>query len=411
MHPSIREQMNAVHRGTVAIHTPEELERKLVCSRDKGKPLRIKLGVDPTSPDIHLGHTVVLQKLRQFQDLGHQAVLIIGDFTALVGDPSGRKKTRPQLTPQEVETNAKTYLEQVGKVLDTRKLEVVRNSAWLRSLSFHRLLELSSKMTVARLLERDDFAKRHKEQVPVFLHEFLYVLMQAYDSVEVRADVELGGTDQTFNLLAGRDLMRDMAMEPQVALTMPILPGLDGKEKMSKSLGNHVGVTEDAYGMYGKIMSLPDAAMRVWFTLVTRVPEDEIERYCDPVKTHPKAAKDVLARKIIAGFHGEKAADEAAARFDLEHRQGKPSEDIPELKVDEATISIVKLVILTRIPSSNSDARRLVEQGGVEVDGRRVTDPKAEVELKGGELLKVGKKNKFFRIVRTRRGTGDAEKT
>jgi len=398
MGPSAREQLIAARRGSVAVHTPQELEKKFARAIETGKPLRIKLGVDPTSPDIHVGHTVVLQKLRQFQDLGHQAVLIIGDFTSLVGDPSGRKKTRPQLTPQEVEANAKTYQDQVAKILDMKRVEVVRNSAWLKPLTFHRLLELSSKLTVARLLERDDFAKRHKGQVPIFLHEFLYIVMQAYDSVEVQADVELGGTDQTFNLLAGRDLMRDMGLEPQIALTMPILPGLDGKEKMSKSLGNHIGVTDDAYGMYGKVMSLPDGAMKDFFTLLTQVPEDEIARYCDPGKTHPKSAKDVLARKITAGYHGGKSADEAAARFDLEHRQNKAPDDVPELRVDGAMKTVVDLVMETKIPTSRSEAKRLAEQGGVELDGKKVTDPKAALALKGGELLKVGKKNRYFRV-------------
>ncbi len=398
---SAREQVVAVKRGAVDLHTVDELEKKFARSIEKRTPLRIKLGVDPSSPDIHLGHTVVLQKLRQFQDLGHQAVLIIGNFTALVGDPTGKKKTRPQLTMQEVEANAKTYLDQVGKILDMTRLELVYNSQWLKPLTFHRLLELASKMTIARLLERDDFQKRYKGQTPIFLHEFLYVVMQAYDSVEVRADVELGGTDQTFNLLAGRDLMRDTGMEPQCALTVPILPGTDGKDKMSKSLGNHIGVLEDAYSMYGKTMSVPDHAMKEWFTLLTRVPEDEMTRLCDVGKTHPKVAKDLLARKIVAGYHGESAADDASKRFDLEHRQNKPSGDVQKVEVSDRKMSIVKLVALTKVPASNGEAKRLVEQGGVEFAGAKITDPKVEVELVGGEILKVGKKNKFFQIVVT----------
>jgi tyrosyl-tRNA synthetase len=246
-------------------------------------------------------------------------------------------------------------------------------------------------------LERDDFAKRYSGHVPIFLHEFLYVVMQAYDSVEVQADVELGGTDQTFNLLAGRDLMRDSALEPQVALTVPILPGLDGKEKMSKSLGNHVGVTEDAYSMYGKVMSIPDTAMREYFTLLTPLPEDEIERLC--TKVHPKSAKDALARKIAAGFHSEAAADAAASRFDQEHRQNRPSADVQKLEVADRKMSLLKLVVRTGVATSNSEARRLVEQGGVEMNGAKLTDPKAEIELKGGEILRVGKKSGFFEIV------------
>src|SRR5437667_430519 len=241
-----REQLNDLLRGTVNVHAQEELLKKL----EKGAPLRVKLGVDPSSPDIHLGHTVVLRKLRQFQDAGHTAVLIIGDFTALVGDPTGKKKTRPQLTPQEVEVNAKTYIDQVSRVLSSERLEVVRNSTWLKPLPFYELVKLAAKMTVARFLERDDFSKRLKEGVPIHLHELLYLVMQAYDSVMVKADVELGGTDQLFNLMVGRDLMRDMEMEPQVAMTTPILTGLDGHEKMSKSLGNHIGVAMDPFELY-----------------------------------------------------------------------------------------------------------------------------------------------------------------
>ena len=290
-----REQLRDLKRGAAALHSEAELLKRL----EEGRPLRVKLGVDPSSPDLHLGHTVVLRKLRQFQDHGHQAVLIIGDFTALVGDPTGRNKTRPQLSPQEVEQNAKTYIDQVGKVLDVPKLEIVRNSEWLRPLTFFELLGLASRVTVAQFLERDDFTKRHKAGVPIGIHEFLYLIMQAYDSVMVKADVELGGTDQTFNLMVGRDLMRDMDMPPQVALTTPILSGTDGKEKMSKSLGNHIGVTASAYEMYAGVMSIPDGVMREYYTLLTGLPEDEIDRLCN--KTHPKSAKDRLAREIMPG--------------------------------------------------------------------------------------------------------------
>ena len=288
-----REQVKELLRGTVIVHSEEELLKKL----EKGAPLRVKLGVDPSSPDIHLGHTVVLRKLRQFQDHGHQAVLIIGDFTALVGDPTGKKKTRPQLDPTEVEANAKTYIEQVGKVLDATRLEIVRNSSWLKSLPFYELVKLAAKMTVARFMERDDFSKRYKEGIPIHLHEFLYLVMQAYDSVVVKADVELGGTDQLFNLMVGRDLMRDMEQEPQVAMTTPILTGLDGHDKMSKSLGNHIGVSMDPFEMYSRVMSIPDANMKEWYTLLTALPMDEVERLC--AKMHPKVAKDRLGREIV----------------------------------------------------------------------------------------------------------------
>ncbi|HXG61833.1 MAG TPA: tyrosine--tRNA ligase [Planctomycetota bacterium] len=390
---SAREQLRDLLRGTVTVHTQEELLRKL----ERGTPLRVKLGVDPTAPDIHLGHTVVLRKLRQFQDLGHQAVLIIGDFTALVGDPTGRSKTRPQLSPAEVEAHAKTYVEQVGRVLDASRLEVVRNSAWLKPLPFYELVKLASKMTVARFLERDDFSKRYREGVPIGLHEFLYLVMQAYDSVVVRADVELGGTDQLFNLMVGRDLMRDLGMEPQVAMTTPILTGTDGRERMSKSLGNYIGVAMEPFEMYSRVMSIPDAAMKEWYTLLTSLPVDEIDRMCDPAKTHPKSAKDRLGREITAAYHGRDQADAAAAEWDKVVARKETPTEVPRLEVP-AEAGVVDLLMLTRIPPSKSEARRLVEQGGVEVDGVRVTDPKAVLKVKEGALLRVGKKNRYFKL-------------
>jgi tyrosyl-tRNA synthetase len=384
-----REQLKDLLRGSVNVHSEEELQKKL----ERGTPLRVKLGVDPSSPDIHLGHTVVLRKLRQFQDHGHTAVLIIGDFTALVGDPTGKKKTRPQLTPAEVEVNAKTYVDQVGKVLSPDRLEVVRNSSWLKPLPFYELVKLAAKTTVARFLERDDFSKRLKEGVPISLHEFLYLVMQAYDSVVVKADVELGGTDQLFNLMVGRDLMRDSGQEPQVALTTPILTGLDGHDKMSKSLGNHIGVAMDPFEMYSRVMSIPDASMKEWFTLLTALPLDEVERLC--TKVHPKSAKDRLAREIVGGYHPGQA-DEAAAEWDRKFSKGEVV-DPKELGVP-AEIGIVDLVMLTRIPPSKSEAKRLIEQGGVEIDGTKVTDPKAVVKAKDGMILKVGKKKNYFKL-------------
>jgi tyrosyl-tRNA synthetase len=376
-------------RGAVNVHSEDELRKKLA----RGTPLRVKLGVDPSSPDLHLGHTVVLRKLRQFQDAGHTAVLIIGDFTALVGDPTGRKKTRPQLTPPEVEANAKTYIEQVGKVLRPDRLEVVRNSEWLKPLPFYELVKLAAKMTVARFLERDDFAKRLKEGVPISLHEFLYLVMQAYDSVVVRADVELGGTDQLFNLMVGRDLMRDEGMDPQVALTTPILTGLDGKDKMSKSLGNHIGVTMEPFEMYSRVMSIPDANMKEWYTLLTSLPLDEVERLTG--KMHPKAAKDRLGREIVNGFHPGKA-DEAALDWDRKFSKGEVT-DAKELAAPPES-GVVDLLMLTKIPPSKSEARRLVEQGGVELDGAKVTDPKAVLKVRDGMILKVGKKKRYFKL-------------
>ena len=384
-----REQLREIQRGVVNLHSEEELLKKL----ERGTPLRVKLGVDPSSPDIHLGHTVVLRKLRQFQDLGHTAVLIIGDFTALVGDPTGKKKTRPQLTPSEVEVNAGTYIDQVHKVLLPERLEVVRNSSWLKPLPFYEIIKLAAKMTVARFLERDDFSKRLKEGVPISLHEFLYLVMQAYDSVVVKADVELGGTDQLFNLMVGRDLMRDMGQDPQVALTTPILTGLDGHDKMSKSLGNHIGVAADPIEMYERTMAIPDAIMKEWYTLLTALPADEIDRLT--TKTHPKAAKDRLAREIVQGYHPGKS-DEAA-----EHWKKKFSDrevvDPVDLDVPAGT-GMVDLLMLTKLCPSKSESRRMIEQGGVELDGQKVTDPKAAPDLKAGMILKVGKKKNYFRL-------------
>jgi tyrosyl-tRNA synthetase len=310
-----------------------------------------------------------------------------------VGDPTGRKKTRPQLTPTEVEANAKTYIEQIGRVLDTRKLEIVRNSAWLKPLPFYELVKIAARMTVARFMERDDFSKRYKEGIPISLHEFLYLVMQAYDSVVVKADVELGGTDQLFNLMVGRDLMRDSEMDPQVALTTPILTGLDGKDKMSKSLGNHIGVAMDPFEMYSRVMSMPDPLMKEWYTLLTGLPLDEIERLSDPSKTHPKSAKDRLAREIVNGFHPGQA-DPAAEQWDRKFTKGEVEDPLPlETPLE---IGIVDLIMATRIPASKSDAKRLVEQGGIELDGAKVTDPKTVLHVKPGVILKVGKKKQYF---------------
>jgi tyrosyl-tRNA synthetase len=387
------EQFHHLKRGTVSITTDEELRRKL----DSGRKLRVKLGIDPNRPDLHLGHTVVLRKLRQFQDFGHQAVLIIGDFTGMVGDPTGRSKTRTQISPQEVEANAKTYIDQVGRVLDLSKLEIVRNSQWLKPLTFFELIQLAAKMTVARFLERDDFQKRYKGGVPIGLHEFLYLVMQAYDSVVVKADIELGGTDQTFNLMVGRDLMRDLGQEPQCCLTMPILVGTDGKEKMSKSYDNHIGITLDPFEMYSKVMSVPDAVMKDYYTLLTALPVDEIDRLCDGAKTHPKSAKDRLAREIVASYHPRAEADRAAEKWNEKFSE-KKMVDVQPIAVGRGSSSVLDLLMLTEIPKSKSDGRRLIEQGAVEIDGARVTDPKAQLEARDGMILKVGKKNQFFRV-------------
>ncbi|MCX5653655.1 MAG: tyrosine--tRNA ligase, partial [Planctomycetota bacterium] len=310
-----KRQLEVLRRGAVQTFTEEELLGKLARSVDQGRPLRIKLGMDPTAPDIHLGHTVVMGKMRQFQDLGHKAVLIIGDYTARIGDPTGANHMRPVLSEEQIRTNAKTYFEQAGKILDTdpAKLELRYNSEWLAKLSFADVLRLAAHMTVARMLERDTFEKRYKAGDPIGVHEFLYPLMQAHDSVVIQADVELGGTDQTFNCLAGRELMRDAGQESQIVLTMPLLVGLDGVEKMSKSKGNTVAVTDASGEMFGKLMSLPDALMENYWTLLTDVPLEEVRRTLR--EAHPREAKEQLARTVVARYHGAEAASHAADEF------------------------------------------------------------------------------------------------
>lgn len=394
---SAREQMEELKRGTVGITTAGELEQKL----SKGIPLVAKLGVDPTAPDIHLGHTVVLRKLRQFQDLGHRAVLIIGDFTGLIGDPSGRTKTRPSLSTSELEVNARTYLDQVGKVLDMKKLELRRNSEWLKPLTFAEIMHLAEKLTVARMLERDDFSQRFKNNIEIGLHEFMYPLMQAYDSVVIKADVELGGNDQLFNLLVGRRLQRAMGQEEQVAMTLPLLVGTNGAEKMSKSYGNHIGVNDPPFEMYSKALSIPDAIMKDYFTLLTNLDMAEVEKL---IAGHPLAAKKRLAREIVNNYHGEPESVAAAERWDSMMSRKEVPADVPSLEVARSALKdgklwIVQLVAMTKVIASNSDARRMIEQGGVEIDSTKITDTKAMMELRDGNILRVGKKNHYFKVV------------
>ena len=393
------QQLETLRRGAVEITTEAELLDKLSRSASSGIPLRVKLGVDPTSPDIHLGHTVVLRKLRQFQDLGHKAVLIIGDYTALVGDPSGANKTRPILTEDEVNANAQTYLAQVGVILDIHKVEIVRNGDWFKKLSFKETIQLAARMTLARMMERDDFAKRWAAHLPISVHELLYPLMQGYDSLMVRADVELGGTDQTFNLLVGRQLQRDQGLEAQIALTTPLLVGLDGKEKMSKSKGNYIGVRESPKDMFGKAMSIPDSLMDNYFELLTGVPTKEYQAL---TASAPRDAKVRLASEIVESFHGRAAAVAAAEEFARVFSRRELPSDMPTISVprqmlEDGRIWIIALISHAGFAPSNSEARRLVSQGGVTLDDARIDDPNAKVELKGGEVLKVGKR-RFGRI-------------
>jgi len=412
MTSEVERQLEVIRRGVVpgGITTEADLQRKLARALDEHRPLRVKLGVDPTAPDIHLGHTVVLRKLRQFQELGHTAVLIIGDYTAMVGDPSGRSKTRPVLTYADVEANANTYVEQVSTVLRRDRLEVVRNGDWFRKMTFLQVLQLASKMTVARMLERDDFASRYAAGSPISVHEFIYCLMQGQDSIEVKADVELGGTDQTFNLLVGRKLMADAGLEPQVCITTPILPGLDGTEKMSKSLGNHIGVTDPPSGpdgMFGKIMSIPDALMRDYLILLTDLPLNEVEAL---LAGHPRDAKARLATEIVALYHSPDEARQAAHEFDRVFRQRKtptnmPDHQIPPADIQGGRVWIVQLVAGAGLAASNSEARRLIQQAAVSLDGEKITDVDAHVRVATGQILRVGKR-RFARLVLPQRKDG-----
>jgi tyrosyl-tRNA synthetase len=402
---SIEHQLEVLRRGTAEIIPEDELINKLVKSRREGKPLKAKLGLDPTAPDIHLGHTVVLNKLRQIQDLGHHVILIIGDFTGRIGDPSGRSETRKQLTEAEVLANAETYKEQIFKVLDPNRTQIVFNSEWLGPMTFAQVVELGAKYTLARMLERDDFTKRFKQGLPISIHELFYPLMQGYDSVHLQADIELGGTDQKFNLLVGRALQREYGQEPQIAITMPILEGLDGVQKMSKSLGNYVGVNEAPREMYGKIMSLPDELMLRYFELVTRVPLSEINQIAQGLEQstlHPRDVKMRLAREIVTMYHGSEAAQAAEAEFRKVFQQGELPDDLPEVlvpakEITEGRIWIGRLLVVLNLVPSTSEARRLVTQGGVQIDGQRIDDPAANVLLKDGNVVRAGRR-KFARV-------------
>ncbi|MEW5762768.1 MAG: tyrosine--tRNA ligase [Bacillota bacterium] len=405
MKREVERQLEHIRRGTVEIIPEEELAAKLARSLATGRPLRVKLGLDPTAPDIHLGHTVVLHKLRHFQELGHQVVLVLGDFTARIGDPTGKSETRKQLSEEEVQANARTYREQVGKILDIEKTEIRFNSEWLAPLTFAQVIDLASRYTVARMLERDDFARRFREGSPIAIHEFLYPLMQGYDSVALEADVELGGTDQKFNLLVGRTLQKEYGREPQVAVTVPLLEGLDGVQKMSKSLGNYVGITEPPGEMYGKLMSLPDELMLRYFELVTPLPAGEVVRIgreLDAGTLHPRDAKMLLARTVVTLYWGEEAAVRAEAEFRRVFSERHLPSEIPSFAVPadalrEGRVWLPRLMVLAGLVPSTSEARRLIRQGGVEVDGEKVEDPEYELEPRAGTVIRAGKR-KFVRL-------------
>jgi tyrosyl-tRNA synthetase len=396
----LQEQMLLLSRGADAMYTQQELMQRLVKASETGRPLRVKLGLDPTAPDIHLGHSVVLRKMRQFQDLGHKAVLIIGDYTARIGDPSGVNKTRPVLSDEQIRANAQTYFQQAGKILDAspEKLEVRYNSEWLTKLSFAEVIKLAAQMTVARMMERDTFELRFKNNIPIGVHEFLYPLMQGYDSVCIQADVELGGTDQTFNNLVGRQLQENAAQPPQIVLIMPILVGLDGVDKMSKSKGNYIGITEAPSEMFGKVMSIPDALMRNYFTLLTNLPAAKIDEMVDANRTHPRTAKVTLGKMIVELYHSKAAADAAAEEFDRVFSQKQAPTDMPEIRVSSAHMPIVDLVLAAEFAASKSEARRLIQQNAVSLDDAVVAKIDAVVELKTGQILRVGKR-RFGKIV------------
>lgn len=403
---TVDEQLKRLRRGAADIVPEEELKDMLKESLDKQQPLRVKLGLDPTAPDIHVGNALPLHKMRRFQDLGHHAVLIIGDFTATVGDPSGQNEMRPTLSHEEIAEHAQTYLDQVGKIVDLDEAEIVRNSKWFNEMTFEDMLELSARLTVARCLERDDFRKRLDEGRTVGLHELMYPLMQAYDSVKIKSDVELGGTDQIFNIMLGRELQRQMGQRPQVAVTNPLLEGLDGSAKMSKSKGNYIGISEPADQMFGKAMSIPDHLMEKYFILATDLPMDQI-RHLLSDEVHPRKAKGELASAIVKRYYDEDTAGQAAAQFDKVFKDRELPDEMPELEVPAGEIEggevwPVKLLRLADVAQSNSQARRLISQGGVSVGQDAdsldvIEDANTDIEIKDGEILKVGKK-RFFRL-------------
>lgn len=393
--PEIKEAMATIARGTDTLLIESELEQKLARAKTTGTKLRCKLGLDPTAPDIHVGHTVVLNKLRQLQDLGHTVIFLIGDFTAAIGDPTGRNTTRPPLSPEQIKVNAETYLEQAAHVIDIEKAEVRWNSEWCNQLGATGLIQLASRYTVARLLERDDFAKRFSEQLPIAVHELIYPLMQGYDSVALQADLELGGSDQRFNLLVGRELQRQYGQEPQCILTMPLLVGLDGVNKMSKSKHNYIGITESADEMFGKVMSISDTLMWDWYNLLSlksNAAIAELKSECENGR-NPRDAKVLLAKEIVARFHDEKAADAAEAEFNNRFRAGAVPSDIPEVNVaaPDGEIGIARLIKEAGLCPSTGEANRNIDQGGVRLEGERISDRGLKVKP-GTYTLQVGKR-------------------
>ncbi len=399
---AVEEQLELIERGVVDCISREELKNKLARSAKTGKPLKIKAGFDPTAPDLHVGHTVLLQKMKHFQDLGHEVYFLIGDFTGFIGDPTGKSETRKPLTREDIAKNAETYKEQVFKILDPEKTKIAFNSEWLGKIDSFDMIRLASELTVARMLERDDFKKRFEGGRPISIHEFLYPLIQGYDSVAMEADVELGGTDQLFNLLVGRDLQRSRGQEPQIVLTMPLLEGLDGVNKMSKSLGNYIGITDPANDIYGKTMSVTDELMFRYYELLSDLTSYEIEKLKQGLEQgtlHPKEIKQKLARELTARFHSEEEAVQAQQNFENVFAKHDLPDDLPEFKLSsDEPVWLPKLMVDSGMVSSTSDGRRMIKQNAVSIDGEKVGDTNFAVEPAGDLILKVGKR-RFCKVV------------
>lgn len=397
---SAKEQFDILAENTVEIITEEEFLNKLEKSVSTGAPLRCKLGIDPSAPDLHLGHAVVLHKLREFQQLGHHIIIILGDFTGMVGDPTGRSETRKQLSKDEVLANARTYQEQIFHILDREKTEMVFNSSWLARLNFADVIQLASSLTVARMMEREDFSRRYQENMPISIHEFFYPLMQGYDSIAIKADIEFGATEQKFNLLMGRHLQREYGQSPQVAFTMPILVGLDGVNKMSKSLGNYIGITEEPAQIYGKAMSVADELMEEYYRLATSLSAKEVNEIIASIKSgklHPRDAKMRLASEIVALYHGRNAAEAAEAQFKQVFQKGEMPDDMNEYEF-EGPVGIVPVMVAAGLASSKSEARRLIVQNGVKVEGALVSSTDLELQSSADVVVQVGKR-RFARVV------------
>src|SRR5438552_3348747 len=402
----IEQQLERIRRGAVEIMREVELTEKLKRAQKTGKPLRVKAGFDPTAPDIHVGHTVLIRKMKHFQDLGHTVTFLIGDFTGLIGDPSGRSATRKQLTPEEVQQNAETYKQQIFKILDPEKTVIDFNSRWLMALGSDGFIRLAAKYTVARILEREDFSNRMKNQLPIAIHELLYPIVQGYDSVALEADVELGGKEQTFNLLVGRDLQREYGQEQQIVLTMPLLEGLDGVQKMSKSLSNYNGINEPPNEQFGKVMSISDDLMYRYYELLTDIPLNEIQNLRKDIadgKRHPMDVKADLAARIVRDYHGAEVADAARDEFNRVFRKRQNPEDVEtkKISISAGPMRLTRLLPALNLAPSNTEAQRLIESGAVHINDQRVTDPKTEISEAGEYLLKVGKR-RFLRLLVTK---------